>query len=150
MVFWLNQKALLTKQVFGLFLLSAGLTSGAQDTPASKEAAGFTHAYTRVEKMPQMPVGNKMAGIGNEFLRCFQLPKFIDDGSIRYSGIHITFVVGPDGWVQDVEISESSNDVAIDDALLAAARNLPELNPGYHNGQAVPVRLTIPVNCIKP
>ena len=98
MVFWLNQKALLTKQVFGLFfLLSAGLTSGAQGTPASKEAAGFAHVYTRVEKMPQMPGGGGMAGIDNEFLRRFQLSKFTDDGSIYYSGIHIIFAVGPDG-----------------------------------------------------
>ena len=151
MAFCPDQKALPMKQVSGLFfLLSSGLTSGAQGTPASKEAAGSTCVYTRVEKMPQMPGGGGMAGIGNEFLRRFQLPKFIDDGSIRYSGIHITFAVGPDGWVQDAEISESSNDVAIDDALLAAARNLPELNPGYHDGQAIPMRLTISVNGIKP
>ena len=98
MAFWPDQKALPMKQVSGLFFtLSAGLTSGAQDTTASKEAAGFTHAYTRVEKMPQMPGGSKMAGIGNEFLRRFQLPKFTDDGSIHYSGTHIIFSVGPDG-----------------------------------------------------
>ena len=151
MAFWLNQKALITKQVFGLFfLLSAGLTSGAQDTPASKEAAGFAHVYTRVEKMPQMPGGGGMAGIDNEFLRHFQLPKFTSDGSIRYSGIYITFVVGPDGLAQDAEISENSSDVAIGDALLAVARNLPGLNPCYHDGQAIPMRLTISVNGIKP
>ena len=97
MAFWPDQKALPMKQVSGLFfLLSAGLTSGAQDTPASKEAAGFKHAYTSVEKMPQTPGGSKMAGTGNEFLRRFQLPKFTDDGFIYYSGIHIAFAVGPD------------------------------------------------------
>lgn len=97
MAFWPDQKALPMKQVSGLFfMLSAGLTSGARDTPASKEAAGFTHARTRVEKMPQMPGGGELAGIGNEFLRRFQLPKVTDDGSIRYSSIHVTFLVGPD------------------------------------------------------
>ena len=52
--------------------------------------------------------------------------------------------------MQDAEIPENSSDVAIGDALLAAARNLPGLNPGYHDGQAIPMRLTISVNGIKP
>ena len=52
--------------------------------------------------------------------------------------------------MQDAEISENSSDVAIGDALLAAARNLPGLNPCYHDGQAIPMRLTISVNGIKP
>ena len=100
--------------------------------------------------MPQMPGGGELAGIGNEFLRRFQLPKITDDGYIHYSYIHIIFVFGPDELAQDAEKQENSSDVAIGDALLAAARNLPQLSPGYHDGQAVSVHLTISVNGIKP
>lgn len=139
------------KWLFGLFfLLGIGLTSCTQNTPVSEETAVSTHIYTYVEKMPQMLGGGGMSGIVNELLKCFRLPKLTDDGSTRYSGIQVTFVVGPDGQVRNAEISKSSNNAAIDNALLAAARNLPKLSPGYQNGQAVPVRLTIPVSCIKP
>lgn len=139
------------KQVLSSFLLLiAPLASCAQKGPASKTVMNTPHVYTYVENMPQMLGGGGMAGIVNEFQKQFRLPSFTDDGSTRYSGIHVTFVVEADGQVRDAKITKSSNNAVIDNALLAAARNLPKLSPGYHDGQAVPVSLTIPVSCIKP
>lgn len=139
------------KNALSLFLLLiASFAACAQKSPVQKEAVDSTHVYTFVEQMPQLSKGGGMAGIINEFFKRFRLPAFTDDGTTRYSGIHVTFVVSADGQVRDAKISKSSNNTVIDNALLAAARNLPRLSPGYHNGQAVPVRLTIPISCMKP
>ncbi|GAB3876671.1 hypothetical protein GCM10028824_34750 [Hymenobacter segetis] len=140
------------KQILSLFflLIVPSLAACAQKLPVSKEAVDSTHVYTYVEKMPQLLGGGGVTGIVNEFSKRLQIPAFTDDGDTRYSGIHVTFVVGTDGQVRNAEISKSSNNPIIDNALLATVRSLPRLSPGYHDGQAVPVRLTIPISCIKP
>ncbi|WP_210519176.1 energy transducer TonB [Hymenobacter terricola] len=140
------------KQAFILcfLLIVSALGARAQKLPAPKEAVDSTHVYTYVEKMPQLLSGGGFTGIVNEFSKQLRIPAFTDDGDTRYSGIHVTFIVGADGQVRNAEISKSSNNPVIDNALLATVRSLPRLSPGYHNGQAVPVRLTIPISCIKP
>ena len=139
------------KNALILFLLLFGSSAAcAQKTAGRKESVDFSHVYSYVEKMPQLPEGGGMPGIVNVFLLRFHLPAFTDDGITRYSGIQVTFVVGTDGKVRDAKMLKSANNTAIDNALLAAARKLPNLSPGYQNGKAVPVRLTIPISCIKP
>ena len=91
-----------------------------------------------------------MAGIVTKFFKQLRIPAFNDDGNTRYSGIHVTFVVGADGKVRDIAMAKSSNNAIIDKAVLTAVRSLPKLSPGYHKGKAIPVRLTIPISCIKP
>jgi TonB family protein len=54
-------------------------------------------------------------------------------------------VVGAKGNVYREKILKSSGVPAYDEALLAAVQALPRLKPGYQNGVAVSVGLTVPV-----
>jgi len=106
--------------------------------------------YTYVEQMPELPVGGGHAALVGEVMRRMHLPSIADDGNTRYSGIRFAFIVNPDGTIRDVTMVTSSNNRAIDQAILTSVQQLPKLKPGKQDGQPVPVRLVLAISCIKP
>jgi protein TonB len=105
--------------------------------------------YAYVEQMPELPGGGGHAAVVAEVMKRMHLSSVVDDGNTRYSGIRFAFIVNPDGTTRDVVMMTSSNNRAIDQAILAAVHQLPKFKPGKQDGQSVPVRLTLTISCIK-
>ncbi|HET9503294.1 MAG TPA: energy transducer TonB [Hymenobacter sp.] len=134
------------------WLLALALSACAQhEAPkppvASTPKPAPEKVYTFVEQMPQLPGGGGMQAIVNSFQRRIRLPKSAIE--LGYDRAIVHFEVGPDGYVRDIKIVDSSNSPALDSAILAAVRAFPKFTPGRQNGKAVAVSFNIPVS-IKP
>jgi TonB family protein len=105
--------------------------------------------YTYVEQMPELLGGGGQAAIVAAVMKSMQLPATVDDGNMRYSGIHFTFIVNADGSIRNEAMVTSSNNRSVDQAILDAVHQLPKFRPGQQRGQPVPVRLTFAISCIK-
>lgn len=100
--------------------------------------------------MPQLPGGNGMQHIVNEFQRRLRFP-LIDFSREQYSGHTAVYLeVNPTGAVQHVKLLRATGSIAMDSALTAAAKALPRFTPGYQGGKPVTVSLTIVFSCLKP
>ena len=66
------------------------------------------------------------------------------DGTVR-----ISFVVGKDGSVSDVEVAEGVSD-DLDEAAIKAMEGMPKWLPGMMGGRAVSVKYQIPVVFVLP
>jgi protein TonB len=104
--------------------------------------------YTYVEQMPQLPGGGGQQAIVNEIQKRTRFPGIDTSKPMRYSGIKYTFVVDTAGNVCDVAMVVSSDNLAVDQAILDAVRSLPKLSPGRQDGCSVPVRFTFNIGCI--
>ena len=104
--------------------------------------------YTYVEQMPQLPGGGRQQRIVNEILKHLRYPSIDTSKQMRYSGIQYTFVVDTTGRVRDVAMVTSSDNLAVDQAILDAVRSLPKFSPGKQDGHLVPVRFTFTIGCI--
>ena len=100
-------------------------------------------AYHFVEQMPRLPEGGGLAAIGNKIGELVKSP--LIQPLLPWSRTIVYFVVGSGGNVYREKILKSSGVPAYDHALLVAVRALPRLVPGYHNGVAVSVGLTVPI-----
>lgn len=67
---------------------------------------------------------------------------------MRYSSIKYTFIIDAAGEICDAAMVISSDNPAVDQAIVNAVRSLPKLSPGRQQGQAVPVRFTFIVGYI--
>jgi protein TonB len=99
--------------------------------------------YHYVEQMPSLPAGGGVAAIGKELARTVKVPRV--QPSLPWRQTVVYFVVGARGNIYRERILKSSGAQAYDEALLAAVRALPRLEPGRQNGVAVSVGLTVPV-----
>jgi TonB family protein len=95
--------------------------------------------YSRVEQMPALPEGGGLAAIGAAIEARMDYPERAVDGELQLS-----FVVEPDGRVTRPAIVKSLGG-GYDEAAMAAAVCLPRLVPGRQRGQAVAVRLVLPL-----
>ena len=95
--------------------------------------------YTRVEQQPELPGGGGTGFIQNTLQELIEYP------ARRLAGQgQVSFVVEPDGRVtRPVMVQPIGADV--DEAVLAAVLRLPRFRPGQQRGQAVAVRLLVPV-----
>jgi len=105
--------------------------------------------YTYVEQMPELPGGGGQAAVAAAVMKGVTWPAIVDDGNMRYSGIRFAFIVNPDGSTRDEAMVTSSNNHSIDQAILAAVRQLPKFKPGQQSGQPVSVRCSFSIICIK-
>lgn len=99
--------------------------------------------YHFVEQMPSLLKGGGVAAIGSELARILKVP--LIQPQLPWRRTVVYFVVGAKGNVYREKILKSSGVLAYDQALLAAVRTLPRLMPGRHNGVAVSVGLTLPI-----
>lgn len=135
------------------WLLSLALSACAQQEAPKPPVAGTPKpapekVYTFVEQMPQLPGGGGQQAIINEIQKRIRYPAIDTSKQMRYSGIKYTFVVDKTGKVRDVAMVASSDNPAVDQAIVDAVRSLPKLTPGKQEGKEVPVRFTINIACI--
>ncbi len=95
--------------------------------------------YSQVEQMPELPGRSGPDGLQAALQELISYPELTPNGNGQ-----VSFVVEPDGRVTRPVMLKSLGS-AMDEAVLAAALRLPRFTPGRHNGQAVAVRLAVPV-----
>jgi protein TonB len=120
-----------------LGLLTAALLL--QTPLARAQSPDSLKVYTYVEQMPAMPGGggNPAITAAIEALLSRQ------PGASCVGGrTFVTFVVNPAGKVGQAQVLKGQSS-ACNEAVLAAVRQLPALQPGKQNGRAVAVSLTL-------
>jgi outer membrane biosynthesis protein TonB len=95
--------------------------------------------YNQVEQMPALPGRSGPAAVQSALQELINYPERITNGEGQ-----VSFVVEPDGRVTRPVMLRSISD-PVDEAVLAAALRLPRFEPGRQRGQAVAVRLVVPV-----
>ena len=96
--------------------------------------------YSQVEQMPSLPGGLGEAAIQPTIQELMRYPEHVASGDTQ-----VSFVVEPDGRVTR-PVLLSSLGTATDEAILDAVLRLPRFEPGRQRGQAVAVRLRVPVS----
>lgn len=101
-----------------------------------------TRLYQVVEQMPEFPGGQKA------------LLKFLQN-NVRYPAVAlvnkiqgrtiVSFVVEPDGSVDNVEVAKSSSSV-LDEEAVRVVKKFPKWKPGMIDGKPVRVKYCVPVN----
>jgi periplasmic protein TonB len=99
---------------------------------------------TIVEEMPHFP-GGEMALV-RYILNSIRYPVAAEKLGI-HGKVYVTFIVGMDGEITDVKISESV-DPLLDKEALRVVRNLPRWIPGKQRGKPVRVSYTVPINFV--
>ena len=96
--------------------------------------------YSQVEQMPALPAGADEATMQMAIQELMHYPEHVVSGNTQ-----VSFVVEPDGRVTR-PVLLSSLGTATDEAILDAVLRLPRFEPGRQQGQAVAVRLRVPVS----
>ena len=100
-------------------------------------------SYTFVKRMPQPAAGGGPVAIGR-WLQCLvTIPAEVPAGRVE-GRMFVNFTVGRHGEVYGATVVKALSP-ACDAAALAAVTRLPRLVPGYLNGKAVAVNLTLRV-----
>lgn len=107
--------------------------------PTAPVAVDTGRVYFFVEQMPALPGGGGIGAIGLAIGRLVLPARETAGGRVVLEG-----VVAPDGTLGRLKILRAVTP-GLGAAVLAAAGRLPRLTPGQHEGQAVRVRLTLPI-----
>ncbi|UOQ98062.1 energy transducer TonB [Hymenobacter sp. 5317J-9] len=95
--------------------------------------------YSQVEQMPELPGQAGPSALQSALQELIHYPERAANGTGQ-----VSFVVEPDGRVTRPVMLKSIAG-PVDEAVVAAALRLPRFTPGRHRGQAVAVRLVVPV-----
>jgi protein TonB len=97
--------------------------------------------FTYVEEMPSFPGGQ------DEFLTYvashIQYPEIAKRAGVE-GKIFVSFVVGKDGKVSDVEVVKGIG-AGCDEEAVRVIRGMPKWNPGKQNGRPVHVKVSVPI-----
>ncbi len=96
--------------------------------------------YSQAEQMPSLPGSLREGAIQAAIQELIRYPEHVVSGDTQ-----VSFVVEPDGRVTRPVLLSSLGTVT-DEAILEAVLRLPRFEPGRQRGQAVAVRLRIPVS----
>ena len=99
-----------------------------------------SQVYSQPEQMPSLPGGSGDARIQAAIQELLHYPEHVVSGDTQ-----VSFVVEPDGRVTRPVLLTSLG-TATDEAILGAVLRLPRFEPGRQRGQAVAVRLRVPVS----
>ena len=98
--------------------------------------------HEHVEQMPEFPGGQKAL---LKFLQNnVRYPTFASANKIQGRTI-VSFVVEPDGSVDNVEVAKSSSSV-LDEEAVRVVKKFPKWKPGMIDGKPVRVKYCVPVN----
>lgn len=124
--------------------LKASAPAAAGDAASSntyKDTKGRT-VYTFASEMPSYPGGDQEMF---KFLRKnIKYPREARQNNVQGTSI-VNFVVGQDGFVEDVELAKSSGDDLLDSEALRVVSGMSGWNPGKQNGDPVLVRYSLPI-----
>jgi hypothetical protein len=127
--------SLLRRLLGGLLLGLPATYAAAQNQPQP--------VYTHVEQMPELPEGAGEAAI-REALQLGVVLPFGTSVPPPTSEVVVRLVVGPIGDIIETSIVRGFSP-AVDEAVLEAARHLPQFRPGMQDGRYVRVAFTIRV-----
>ena len=96
--------------------------------------------FSQVGQMPALAGGSSEATIQTAIQELIRYPEHVVSGDTQ-----VSFVVEPDGRVTRPTLL-SSLGTATDEAILDAVLRLPRFEPGRQRGQAVAVRLRVPIS----
>lgn len=96
--------------------------------------------FSQVEQMPSLPGSVGEAAIQTAIQELIHYPEHVVSGDTQ-----VSFVVEPDGRVTRPVLLNSLG-TSTDEAILDAVLRLPRFEPGRQRGQAVAVRLRVPVS----
>ena len=128
---------------------SATATSDSELAPPPPPPPSLVYQY--VEKMPEYPGGMKQ--LLTDLQQQLQYPAAALAAKLE-GKVFVAFVVAEDGSIQDVKLQKGMSDPnssdaaskAVDEAALAAVRNLPrKFTPGIQKGKKVAVSYTVPI-----
>lgn len=101
-----------------------------------------TEPFVVVEEMPKFD--NKDVEAAKEYIaKNLKYPVIAVKNGIQ-GKVYVSFVVEPDGAVSEVKI-ERGVDPSIDNEAIRVIESMPKWTPGYQRGQAVRVKITLPV-----
>lgn len=109
--------------------------------PANPPAEG---EYTFIEHPPTLPGGG-----GQEAIIAAVQQRVVMPATARSGIVFVAFTTYPTGAVGRAYILRGQSP-AVDDAVLAAVRQLPALTPGVQNGRTVAYRFTLPIQILPP
>ncbi|QIL78441.1 TonB family protein [Hymenobacter sp. HDW8] len=101
--------------------------------------------YVNVPHMPELPTGGGLAALTAAVQRQVKYPVAAQRQGVQGT-VTIAFTVLADGSLTDVYAQ--GLDYGCPEAATAALRGLPRLKPGRRQGQAVPVRMSLPVQFV--
>ena len=96
--------------------------------------------FTQAEQMPRLPGGLSEGAVPAAIQELIRYPEHVVSGDTQ-----VSFVVEPDGRVTR-PVLLSSLGTTTDEAILDAVLRLPRFEPAHQRGQAVAVRLRVPVS----
>jgi protein TonB len=144
----LQQQAIDSKTVAGppdngeqsLHGTSAGSTTGQNDGPAD----GSNEVFDRADVMPEFPGG--IEALKRFLLKNLRMPEnSLEEGS--QVKVIARFVVGADGRVRDVEITQAAG-ARFDAEVRRVISKMPDWKPGVQNHRTVSVYFSLPVNFV--
>jgi TonB family protein len=96
---------------------------------------------TMVEQMPKYSDGDVQMAIA----RLTHYPEIEKENNIQGT-VYVQFVVNKEGYVEDVKVIRGVKDGAgLEREAIKAVRSLKRFEPGYQNGKAVKVKMTVPI-----
>tara|TARA_B110000914_G_C15479392_1_gene454853 strand:- start:1162 stop:1539 length:378 start_codon:yes stop_codon:yes gene_type:complete len=120
------------KKLYLVMIIFAALSSGL--SAQQKDDKGI---YLTAEKMPAIKGG--MAAIGKKI----RYPKIAREMGIQ-GVVYVGFVVTSEGKISEPKVLRSLAKPLDQEALRLIAEDV-KFTPGYHQGNAVPVRMVLPI-----
>ncbi|WP_430816753.1 M56 family metallopeptidase [Carboxylicivirga sp. RSCT41] len=105
--------------------------------------SGTGEVFFIVEKMPEFP--GKEQGLREYIAKKVKYPSEAQAAG-AFGRSYITFIIGDDGYVKNVEVARSSGHTILDDEAVRVVSSMPQWKPGKQRGRAVNVSFTIPIN----
>lgn len=109
-----------------------------------EEEADDAEVFMVVEKMPEFPGGT--AALMKYLSENVKYPAIAQEHGIQ-GRVYVSFVVGKDGSIRDVQVGRSV-DPALDNEAIRVVKAMPKWNPGQQRGKAVNVKYMLPVNFV--
>lgn len=113
------------------------------ETAMNKESSSFENRINSgVEVMPEFPGGPQAL---MDYLNANVIfPKIAEENGIQ-GKVVVSFVIDIDGSVTDVQVVQSVHP-ALDKEAMRVIKNMPKWIPGKHDGKAVQVKYSVPIN----
>ena len=127
-----------------LLLLSVLCPALARAQEGTAKAAVAPLLYA--DQMPALPGGGGNAAVAAALQKNFKYPKPTSATPIA-GRVVVSLIVEADGSIREAKVVKSPRPDC-ETAVVAAALKLPRFVPGRHNGQSVPVVITVPLSVL--
>lgn len=131
-----------------LFILVFPLVGQAQKCPSPPpyDSLFKRNVYSFVEEQPEFPGGTSalMKYIGQNLT----YPAIAKENGVEGKPL-VEFIVEADGTIKDIIAGRNGKSSYVDEALANLIKRMPTWKPGKCNGEAVAVKFSLSISCIK-